>query len=126
MATQFVGSNPGATASAVLAQVRKTIFGMDDEIRLALVAFYCGRHVLLEGNPGLGKTTLVKAFSSALHLPYRRIQFTPDLMPSDITGTRMPGLAEGTGGQWRFEPGPVFTNLLPARMPSFSTASGTV
>lgn len=112
MQEEFGPIEPGEYANELLAQVRQKIFGLDEEIRLALAAYFCGRHVLLEGNPGLGKTALVKTLSSVLNLGYRRIQFTPDLMPTDITGTSMPDLEEGIGGRWRFQPGPIFANLL--------------
>jgi MoxR-like ATPase len=68
--------------------------------------------VLLEGNPGLGKTELVKQFARAVGLPWGRIQFTPDLMPSDITGTMLPNYQAGKMDEWLFEPGPVFASLL--------------
>ena len=69
-------------------EVRKVIVGHDDVLRRVLIAFFAGGHVLLEGVPGLGKTLLVKTLSQALGISFKRIQFTPDLMPSDIVGTR--------------------------------------
>jgi len=98
-------------ADALGHAVRHQMYGIDEVTRLCLVAFYTGGHVLLEGNPGLGKTELVKTLGGVLKLPFGRIQFTPDLMPSDITGTYMPDL-EKPGGALSFRPGPVFTNLL--------------
>ena len=98
-------------ADALSGAVRREMYGIDEITRLCLVAFYTGGHVLLEGNPGLGKTELVKTLGKVLRLPFGRIQFTPDLMPSDITGTYMPDL-EKPGGALSFRPGPVFTNLL--------------
>ena len=76
-------------------EVRKVIVGHDDVIRNTLIAFFAGGHVLLEGVPGLGKTLLVKSLSRALGVSFKRIQFTPDLMPSDIVGTQV--LTEGDG-----------------------------
>lgn len=98
-------------AETILNEVRRTMFGVEDVIRLCIVALYTEGHVLLEGNPGLGKTELVKALSRVLRLPFGRIQFTPDLMPSDITGTLMPDPHSGTS-KLDFQPGPVFTSLL--------------
>jgi MoxR-like ATPase len=80
-------------AASVLDAVNDTMYGVDDVVRLCMVALYTRGHVLLEGNPGLGKTALVRAISDTLRLPFGRIQFTPDLMPSDITGTLMPTAA---------------------------------
>ena len=70
-------------------EVQKVIVGHDDLIRKVQVAFFAGGHVLLEGVPGLGKTLLVKSLSRALGMSFKRIQFTPDLMPSDIVGTEV-------------------------------------
>jgi len=98
-------------ADALLDEVRQAMYGIDDVTRACLIAFYTGGHVLLEGNPGLGKTELVKTLGRVLRLPFGRIQFTPDLMPSDITGTYMPDL-ENPRGALAFRPGPVFTHLL--------------
>jgi MoxR-like ATPase len=70
------------------AEVRKVIVGHDDVIRQVLIAFFAGGHVLLEGVPGLGKTLLVKSLSHVLGVSFKRIQFTPDLMPSDIVAQR--------------------------------------
>ncbi len=99
-------------AAAVLAQVEKKMFGVSEMTRLILVAMYTGGHVLLEGNPGLGKTELVKTLGDVLALPKGRIQFTPDLMPSDITGTYAPDFEKGDGQRMSFQAGPVFTSLL--------------
>src|SRR5258705_12971421 len=76
-------------------EVGKVIVGHDDVIRKVLVAFFAGGHILLEGVPGLGKTLLGKSLSHALGMTFKRIQFTPDLMPSDIVGTEV--LAEANG-----------------------------
>ena len=93
-------------------QVGKAIVGMNDVVRLTLTAIFGGGHVLLEGVPGLGKTLLVKSMARVLGLTFKRIQFTPDLMPSDVTGTQV--LTEDDSGKRRFvfKPGPVFANLL--------------
>lgn len=97
---------------AILGQVSNRMFGLEEVIRLILVAFYTGRHVLLEGNPGLGKTDLVKTLGQVLALDYGRIQFTPDLMPADITGTYAPDFEGDNAQKLVFQKGPVFTSLL--------------
>jgi MoxR-like ATPase len=81
-------------------------------VEATLTAIFCGGNVLLEGVPGLGKTELVKALSRVLELDFRRIQFTPDLMPADIIGTRI--MTTNAEGRYEFEfrPGPIFTQLL--------------
>ncbi len=94
----------------VINKVTVEMFGVEQVVRLSLIALFTDGHVLLEGNPGLGKTALVKAFENALGLQMGRIQFTPDLMPSDITGTLMP--QRDGSGHLEFSPGPVFTSLL--------------
>jgi MoxR-like ATPase len=99
-------------AKAVLTRMRMKMFGMDEVTRLTLVAFYTGGHVLLEGNPGLGKTELVKTLGQVLGLPYGRIQFTPDLMPADITGTYAPDFEQNRIQKLVFQKGPIFTSLL--------------
>lgn len=97
---------------AVLNEVRKVIVGQNDLIRQVLICVIAGRHALLEGVPGLGKTMLVRTFAQAMNLRFARIQFTPDLMPADIVGTDV--LEEGDDGRkiFRFQPGPVFANLV--------------
>jgi MoxR-like ATPase len=93
------------------AEVRKVIVGHDDVIRKVLIAFFAGGHVLLEGVPGLGKTLLVKSLSQALGISFKRIQFTPDLMPSDIVGTEV--LAESNGRrEFQFKQGPIFAHVV--------------
>ena len=93
-------------------QVSHVIIGQTDIIRHTLIAIITGGHVLLEGLPGLGKTSLVRTFADALDLRFSRIQFTPDLMPADIVGTDI--LEENEAGKrvFRFQAGPVFANLV--------------
>src|SRR5215208_3094713 len=100
------------TAATIEREVGRVIVGQEGVVRGALIALIAGGHVLLEGVPGLGKTRLVRALSEALDLEYSRVQFTPDLMPADITGTNI--ISEDAGGErrFRFEAGPVFANLL--------------
>jgi MoxR-like ATPase len=92
--------------------IGKVIVGQQRVVEAALVAIFSGGNVLLEGVPGLGKTELVKALSRVLDLEFRRIQFTPDLMPADIIGTNI--MSSDEHGRYRFEfrQGPIFTQLL--------------
>ncbi|MGE5217195.1 MAG: AAA family ATPase [Chloroflexota bacterium] len=92
-------------------EVQKIIVGHDELIRKVLIAFFAGGHVLLEGVPGLGKTLLVKSLSQALGMSFKRIQFTPDLMPSDIVGTEV--LTETNGRrEFQFKQGPIFAHVV--------------
>ncbi len=99
------------TAANIEAEVAKVIVGQKDVVRHALIGILSGGHVLLEGVPGLGKTMLIRTLSDALHLEFSRIQFTPDLMPADITGTEIMEDADGQRA-FRFQQGPVFANLI--------------
>jgi MoxR-like ATPase len=105
-------SNPFISyVNSILQCVKRDMYGMDDVIRLSLVALFTGGHVLLEGNPGLGKTMMVRSLADALQLEFKRIQFTPDLMPTDIIGTSLPVHNNGEI-YFDFKPGPIFTSLL--------------
>ncbi len=101
-----------AAALAVEQQVADAIVGQQEALRGTLICLIAGAHALLEGVPGLGKTTMVRSYAEALGLPHGRIQFTPDLMPADITGTTI--LAEHPGGamRMRFQPGPIFASVV--------------
>ena len=97
--------------TAIEEEVGRVIVGHRDVVRKVLTAFFAGGHVLLEGVPGLGKTLMVKSLGQALGLSFKRIQFTPDLMPSDIVGTQV--LSEGAGERhFEFKRGPVFANIV--------------
>lgn len=97
--------------AAIDEEVGRVIVGHRDAVRKVLTAFFAGGHVLLEGVPGLGKTLMVKSLSQALGLSFKRIQFTPDLMPSDIVGTQV--LSEGPGERhFDFKRGPIFANIV--------------
>lgn len=95
----------------VRSEVAKFIVGQEQIVEDVLIAIICGGHVLLEGVPGLGKTALVNTISQALHLKFKRIQFTPDLLPADIVGTQILTSRNGDK-QLEFQPGPVFCNIL--------------
>ncbi len=99
-------------AQAIEAEVGRVIVGQRDVVRGVLICILAGRHALLEGVPGLGKTMLIRTLADALDLKFARIQFTPDLMPADITGTDI--LEENEHGRKVkvFQPGPVFANLV--------------
>lgn len=93
------------------AEIGKAIIGQKDIIRQTILAILADGNVLLEGVPGLGKTELVKAISKVFQMSFSRIQFTPDLMPADVTGTSLI-LKEGDRNVFQFEPGPVFAQLV--------------
>ncbi|PJI94282.1 AAA family ATPase [Luteimicrobium subarcticum] len=98
-----------AALSAVRAEVAKAVVGQDAAVSGLLVALLCRGHVLLEGVPGVAKTLLVRALSAALDLDTKRVQFTPDLMPGDVTGSLV---YDARTAEFSFREGPVFTNLL--------------
>ncbi|HVN64686.1 MAG TPA: MoxR family ATPase [Candidatus Binataceae bacterium] len=92
-------------------EVGRVIVGHREVIRKLLTALFCGGHILIEGVPGLGKTLMVKTASDTLGLNFKRIQFTPDLMPSDIVGTQV--LTEQDGHrEFQFKPGPIFAHMV--------------
>ena len=98
-----------ALREAILGEVSRVIVGQTDAMDALLVAFLAGGHVLLEGVPGTAKTSMVRSLSAVLGLSFGRIQFTPDLMPSDIVGTH---IFDSQSGAFRLAKGPVFTELL--------------
>jgi MoxR-like ATPase len=93
-------------------EISRVIVGMNEIVRYTLSALFAGGHVLLEGSPGLGKTLLVRSIAQTMGLSFQRIQFTSDLMPSDITGTQV--LTEDENGKRRFvfQKGPIFANIV--------------
>lgn len=98
-----------ATAQQILHQVRRAVVGKDTTLLWVLAAILAKGHILLEDVPGVGKTTMALAFSKVLDLRYSRIQFTPDVLPSDVTGYSLP---DPQTGQMRYQPGAVLTNLF--------------
>ncbi|KLJ00352.1 MoxR family ATPase [Luteimonas sp. FCS-9] len=102
-----------AQLDTLRAAIARAVVGQAGVVEQLLVALLAGGHVLLEGVPGLGKTLLVRTLGQALDLDFRRVQFTPDLMPSDLLGTELLEEDHGTGRRhFRFQEGPVFTQLL--------------
>ena len=98
---------------AILKQMRKVIVGQEDTIDQILMAFFAGGHCLLEGVPGLAKTLIIKTIANIIDLDFKRVQFTPDLMPTDITGTDILEEDKATGRrEIRFIRGPIFCNIL--------------
>ncbi|PJB67875.1 MAG: hypothetical protein CO095_11805, partial [Armatimonadetes bacterium CG_4_9_14_3_um_filter_58_7] len=93
----------------VMANIEKVIIGKREVVENTLVALLCGGHVLFEDIPGVGKTTLAKAFARSFDCNYKRIQFTPDLLPADVTGV---SIYDQSTSSFRFRPGPVFANIL--------------
>src|SRR3981189_634977 len=96
----------------VKAEIAKVIVGQDDVVEGVLICLIASGHVLLEGVPGLGKTTLLRTLSRALQLKYSRIQFTPDLMPADIVGSMIMESSGDGNKVLRFQQGPIFANLV--------------
>jgi len=101
------------TMDKIRVEVRKVIVGQDEVVENLLITLLVGGHCLITGMPGTAKTLLVRTLATALGLTYKRIQFTPDLMPTDVTGTDIIEEDSTTGHKiWTFIPGPIFTNVL--------------
>jgi MoxR-like ATPase len=102
-----------AAEADIVRQVRRVIVGQDEVLEQVLIALFVGGHCLITGLPGTAKTLLVRTLAQTLGLEFKRIQFTPDLMPSDITGTDIIEEEQGTGRRsWTFVKGPIFANVL--------------
>lgn len=99
-------------AQAIENEVAQVIVGQKEVVRAAIICVLAGRHALLEGVPGLGKTMLIRTLSDVLDLKFSRIQFTPDLMPADIVGTDILEESEDGRREFRFQAGPIFANLV--------------
>lgn len=101
----------GEIFRSIFSEISKTIVGQHEAVTQIMIAILCDGHALLESNPGLGKTLMVRTLARILDLKFNRIQCTPDLMPSDITGTYV--VEEKSGSKvFRFEPGPIFANIV--------------
>ncbi len=103
------GDSLAAPLGALRAEVAKAVVGQDQVVSGLVIALLCQGHVLLEGVPGVAKTLLVRSLAAALSLDSKRVQFTPDLMPGDITGSL---IYDARTARFEFREGPVFTNLL--------------
>ena len=102
-------TDPRDALGAVRGEIAKAVVGQDQAVTGLIIALLSQGHVLLEGVPGVAKTLLVRALAAALALENRRIQFTPDLMPGDVTGSLV---YDAKSAEFEFRAGPVFTNLL--------------
>jgi len=103
----------GSIRRTLLAEIEKVIVGQKDVLEQILITLFCRGHALVIGVPGLAKTLIVRTLAQCLNLNFKRIQFTPDLMPSDITGTEVLDIdPETQQRRFRFVPGPIFTNIL--------------
>src|SRR3990170_3423821 len=116
MATEHVwewlrvdGSELSRRVEGVVANVEKVIFGKHHEVELAIVALLCRGHILIEDVPGTGKTVLAKSLSRSIGCSFRRIQFTPDLLPSDVTGV---AIFDQRTSSFEFRPGPVMSQIV--------------
>src|SRR5687767_2717655 len=111
MAVEGLAEKVAGSRQKILAELRKVIVGQDEVVDEVLMSLFCGGHCLITGVPGLAKTLLVKTLSQILDLSFKRIQFTPDLMPADITGTEI--LDEDHGARaLRFVKGPIFAQII--------------
>lgn len=104
-----ISDSARASLEALRSEIAKAVVGQDPAVTGLVVALLCRGHVLLEGVPGVAKTLLVRALAASLELDTKRVQFTPDLMPSDVTGSLV---YDARTAEFSFQPGPVFTNLL--------------
>ena len=99
-------------ANKIVKEINKDIIGQKDILESTLITIIAGGNILLEGVPGIGKTRLVKTLAKVLNMPFSRIQFTPDLMPADVTGTETLVKDESGNTRLQFQPGPIFSNII--------------
>ncbi len=96
----------------IFEQVRRDVIGQNEVVEGTIIAMIAGGNVLLEGVPGVGKTRLVRSLGRVFNLPFSRIQFTPDLMPADVTGTNIIVRDDEGNSKFQFQPGPIFSNII--------------
>ena len=96
----------------IYAQIGRDVIGQKEVVENTVIAMIAGGNVLLEGVPGVGKTRLVRTLGRVFDLPFSRIQFTPDLMPADVTGTNIIVKDEKGNSSFNFQPGPIFSNII--------------
>jgi MoxR-like ATPase len=109
MSAPFVETDTRKALTALRAEVAKAVVGQDAAVTGLVIALLCRGHVLLEGVPGVAKTLLIRTLAQSLSLDFKRVQFTPDLMPGDVTGSL---IYDNRTSEFEFREGPVFTNLL--------------
>ncbi len=102
-------SDPKAVAQSIIANVEKVILGKHDTIELAIISLLCQGHLLIEDVPGVGKTMLAKSIAKSIGCEFKRIQFTPDMLPSDVTGVR---IFDQSTRQFVYQPGPIQANIV--------------
>ncbi len=102
----------GKQCTAIFEQVSRDVIGQKPVVEGTIIAMIAGGNVLLEGVPGVGKTRLVRSLGRVFDLPFARIQFTPDLMPADVTGTNIIVKDENGNSSFQFQPGPIFSNII--------------
>ena len=112
MATEQSVQEFNALANNVFEQISRDIVGQKEVVEGAVIAMIAGGNVLLEGVPGVGKTRLVRTLGRVFNLPFSRIQFTPDLMPADVTGTNIIVKDEKGNSKFQFQEGPIFSNII--------------
>ncbi|MCH5155620.1 MAG: AAA family ATPase, partial [Clostridiales bacterium] len=96
----------------IFAQIERDVIGQKEIVEGTVIAMIAGGNVLLEGVPGVGKTRLVRSLGRVFSLPFSRIQFTPDLMPADVTGTNIIVKDDKGNSKFQFQPGPIFSNII--------------
>jgi len=102
----------GKQCDRIFAEISRDVIGQKDVVQNTVIAMIAGGNVLLEGVPGVGKTRLVRSLGRVFNLPFSRIQFTPDLMPADVTGTNIIVKDESGNSVFQFQPGPIFSNII--------------
>ena len=101
-----------AQCKNIFTQIGRDVIGQQEVVEYTVIAMIAGGNVLLEGVPGVGKTRLVRSLGRVFDLPFSRIQFTPDLMPADVTGTNIIVKDEKGNSAFSFQPGPIFSNII--------------